>query len=107
VSDQEKRLSALLDDLENGRVSLAEACARVRGMSWPRQFGKTAFQARLADATGQQDELPPPGSFGDVNSAYHAGRVDYRQYEQLHAAYEAALGDHPQRDPGGAEPSSP
>jgi hypothetical protein len=107
VSDQEKRLSALLDDLENGRISLAEACAQVRGMNWPRAAGKTAFQTRLADAIGQLGELPPPGSFGEVNSAFHSGRVDYRQYEQLHAAYEAASGDHPQRDPGGAEPQRP
>ncbi len=107
MSDQEVRLRALLDDLENGRISLAEASAQVRGMNWPRRAGKTAFQARLADAVGQLGELPPPGSFGDVSSAFHTGRIDYLQYEQLHAAYEAALGDHPQRDPGGTEPRRP
>jgi hypothetical protein len=107
VSDQERRLEALLDNLENGRLTVAEACAQVRGMTWPRAIGKTAFQARLADAVGSLGDPPPPGSFAEVTSEFHAGRIDFRQYEQLYQAYAEALNDQPEHDTGGAEPQHP
>lgn len=104
MSDQEKRLRAMLDDLESGRLSIADACAQVRGMNWPRATGKTAFQTRLSDAIGGLMDLPPDDSFIQVSHEYHAGRIDYRQYEALDGAYEETLGDQPGRDTGGAEP---
>jgi hypothetical protein len=91
VSDQSVRLYALLDDLEHGRISAADACAQVRGMTWARRNGKTAFQARLADALNEQDEPAPAGSFADVAHAYHAGRLSFSQYEQLQQAYDETL----------------
>ena len=87
MSDHDDRLAALLSDLEHGRITAAQACARVRGMTWPRAHGKTAFQARLADALNSEGDPPPDGSFADVVTAYHAGRLTAAQYEQLHEAY--------------------
>ncbi len=92
MSDQKVRLDALLDDLEQGRISLPDAMAQVRGMNWSRRAGKTAFQTRLADAVNELEGPPPPGSFADVAEAYHAGRIDLHAYEQLQRAYSEALG---------------
>jgi hypothetical protein len=99
VSDHKARLDAIISDLENGRITIAQACELVRGMSWPRMNGKTAFQQRLADAAGLHDGPPPPGSFADVATELHAGRISFDQYERLHAAYAGTLGDSPERSP--------
>jgi hypothetical protein len=102
VSDQGTRLTALLDDLENHRISVADACAQVRGMHWPRKAGKTAFQHRAAAALNEWDEPPHEDSIAPLAEEYHAGRIDHRAYEQLYGAYEEA-----QRDAGGAVPERP
>lgn len=102
MSDQQTRLQSLLDDLENHRITLADACAKIRGMNWPRKAGKTAFQVRAAAAMNDWDTPPPDDSIVPLAHEYYAGRISHLQYEQLYAAYDEA-----QRDTGGAVPSSP
>jgi hypothetical protein len=92
----------MLDDLEHGRITTAQACALVRAMHWPRRPPKTAYQTRVADATGDMGDPAPPGSFADVAAESHAGRITFAQYEALYRAYEETL-----NGTGGTVPPGP
>jgi len=94
-TDQSVRLRTVLGDLENGRVSTADAAAIVRTMHFPKPPPSKTVSRRMEDAAG--DDAPPraqPGSFQEVARAYALGRIDLRQYEALaDAAAEAMRSD--------------
>jgi len=89
-SDAEVRLRAVLDWLENGRITTAQAAARVRAMSFPVPPPKTAHQ-RMEDAGTGDPEVPSPGSFFAVSEALAAGRIDQEQYAALAKAAAEAM----------------
>lgn len=104
TADQAVRLRAVLDDLENNRISIADAAAQVRTMKFPAPPPKTVGQ-RMADS--YETEVPsaiPEGSFREVAQAYVQGRIDLRQYEALADAAAEAIGD---RSPGHGSDSAP
>jgi len=82
TADSAVRLGAVLDWLEKGRITLADACARLRRLGVPQGSPCSAAQVLAADANG---DLPAhdPSSFAEVASAYVAGRITRHQYEQL------------------------
>lgn len=91
--DQAVRLRAVLGNLMENRISLADAAAEVRTMHFPEPPEKTIGQ-RMADS--YENEVPGPenpGSFRMVSRAYAAGSITLRQYEALaDAATEAIKG---------------
>lgn len=93
-TDQAVRLRAVLDDLENGRITPQDAAAAVRTMHFPVPPPKTVAQ-RIDDADGGDLNMPPqPGSFHEVAAAYASGRIDLNAYELMaHAAVEAMGND--------------
>lgn len=82
TADGAVRLSAILGWLEKGRITLADACARVRRLRLHQGTQRSAHQVLADDANG---DLPAhdPGSFAEVASAYVAGRLTRHQYDQL------------------------
>lgn len=88
VSDLDVRLKALVEQLENGQVSLPDAAAAVRKMKFPPVPQKTPHQTMEDSVVGDPD---PPGPFATVSGAYAAGRIDRRAYETLAAAAAAAM----------------
>lgn len=81
MADQD-RLEYVLEQLEEGRMSTADAARLVRSMKFPAQPGKTAHQAVEADALGDP-EVPEEGSFFPVSHAYTMGRITRVQYDAL------------------------
>jgi hypothetical protein len=83
----------MLDDLENNRISMADAAAEVRTMKFPVPPPKTIGQ-RMGDS--YETEVPPlaaDGSFHEVAQALVQDRITLRQYEALaEAAAEAMRG---------------
>jgi hypothetical protein len=83
VSDQEVRLQAVLDDLENDRISTADAAARVRALRLAEPPPRTISQRMADSAENDMPRLPQEGSFFAVSKALHAGKISFRQYEAL------------------------
>jgi hypothetical protein len=90
TDDAEVRLQAVLDWLEHGRITTAQAAARVRTMHFPAPPPKTAHQ-RMEDAATGDPEVPPPGSFFAISDAFTAGRIDKDQYAALAKAAADAM----------------
>jgi hypothetical protein len=90
VDDADVRLNAVLDWLEHGHITTAQAAARVRAMHFPVPPPKTAHQ-RIEDAGTGDPEVPEPGSFFAVSDAFAAGRIDKDQYAALAKAAAEAM----------------
>lgn len=107
MSDAGVRLRAVLDDLENGRCTLGDAAARVRGIPLHARPQPGAYQVLHAQASG---DLPaePDHSPIEIENAYTEGRLTRFQYETLaeaaHAAATMAPG-HGDNAPGGPLPA--
>ena len=88
--DAEVRLNAILDWLEHGRITTAQAAARIARMSFPAPEHKTVYAQQHADVHGDP-EVPEPGSFHAVSDAFAAGRIDQEQYAALAKAAAEAM----------------
>ncbi len=99
ADDSEVRLQAVIDWLEHGRITTAQAAARIRDMTFPVPPAKTAHQRMEDDATGDP-EVPEPGSFFAVSDALAQGRIDQEQYAVLAKAAAEAMKDRQPRVPG-------
>lgn len=93
-TDQETRLQAVLDQLENNQITLADAAREVRTLHFPPADSPTAWQRQQA-AYGRDMAPPPAGSFFMVSQAYTAGRISRRQYEILASAAADAMQEKP------------
>lgn len=82
VSDKAVRLGAILDWLEKGHITTADAAARIKTMGLGKGAERGGGQVVADDANG---DLPAhdPGSFAAVSDAYTSGRISLAQYEQL------------------------
>lgn len=93
TDDTEVRLNAVLDWLEQGRITTEQAAARIRAMPLKSPPDKTDFAERAEDANGDP-EVPQPGSAFAISDAFADGRIDQDQYAALaQAAAEAAKRD--------------
>lgn len=93
MNDQEVRLTHVLEQLIDGRISTADAAALVRKIKFPVRAPKTTWQ-RMKDDAGGDLEVPERGSFFPVSQAYMSGRIDAAQYQALaEAAAEAMKGE--------------
>lgn len=93
MNDQEVRLTHVLEQLTERRISTADAAALVRKIKFPVTEPKSAWQ-RMQDDAGGDVEVPDRGSFFPVSQAYMSGRIDQEQYEALaRAAAEAMKGE--------------
>jgi hypothetical protein len=81
-ADASVRLRAVLDWLEHGHITTAQAAARIRAMHFPVPAAKTVFHQQYADVNGDP-EAPAPGSFFAVSDAFSQGRIDQEQYAAL------------------------
>ncbi len=99
ADDGEVRLQAVLDWLEHGRITTAQAAARIRAMTFPVSPPKTAYQRMEDDATGDP-EVPEPGSFFAISDALAQGRIDQEQYAALAKAAAEAMKGQQQRVSG-------
>lgn len=81
-SDKAVRLGAILDWLEHGRISLADACERVRRLELHKAPERSAGQVLAAHANG---DIPVPdgSTFAEISHAYTSGRLTRAQYERL------------------------
>lgn len=93
-TDHAVRLRAVLDDLENGRVSTADAAAKVRQMTFPVMPRKTIADQMSESAESEMPARLPDGGFHEVAQALNAGRIDMRQYEALAEAAAEAMKAH-------------
>lgn len=98
MSDQQVRLQAVLDWVAAGRLSTADAAARIRAM----QFHVKPEDGEHADVLSDI-EADEPGGVADIAHAYAAGRITRQQYEQLAAAAAAAI----RKQEGSGGPSRP
>jgi hypothetical protein len=74
----------LLAALRDGTLSLDEVAERFRHRSWPRRATHPAESYLDLAAAAQQDPEPSvSGSFDDVDSAYHRGKITDDQYDVL------------------------
>lgn len=82
ASDKAVRLGAILDWLEKGRITTADAAARIRAMGPVRGPDRGGGKVMADDANG---DLPAhdPASFAVVSDAYTSGRITLTQYEAL------------------------
>lgn len=89
--DKAVRLEAILSWLKGGKISLANACERVRDLKLNVQPDRSTQQVLAADANG---DIPVPdgSTFSEISHAYTSGQITRRQYEQL---AEAASGVSP------------
>lgn len=93
-TDQAVRLRTVLGDLENNRISTADAAAQIRTMTFPEPPDKTIGQ-RMEESYENEAPAPEqPGSFREVARAYVQGRISLRQYEQLADAATEAIKGH-------------
>lgn len=77
-------VSDLLVALRDGTLSLDEVAERFRSRSWPRRATPSPESYLELAAAAQQDPEPNlPGSFDDVDSAYHRGELSDDQYDVL------------------------
>jgi hypothetical protein len=81
MADQ-TRLEYVVEQLEGGHMSTADAARLVRSMKFPAKPGKTPYQVITADAT-EDPEPPEKDSFFAVSHAYTMGRITRAQYEAL------------------------
>lgn len=91
MSDAGVRLEYLLDGLENGRITLADAVKQVSTFSFEDPPVKGAHQRMAEDANGDP-EVPADHSFYQVSKAYTLGRITRYQYEKLAAAASSRAG---------------
>lgn len=103
ASDHAVRLRAVLDDLENGRVTIADAAAQVRKLRFPLRPRYTVGQLMSDSLDNEVPPRPEAGSAVELAQAYYAGRITFRQYEVLADAAVAADSD---RSPGHGESSA-
>jgi hypothetical protein len=89
VSDKAVRLQAVLSWLETGKVTLADACERIRDMKLAGPPDRSTSQVLAADANG---DIPVPDgdTFSEISHAYTSGRITRHQYEQLAEAVSRA-----------------
>jgi hypothetical protein len=90
VSDQEVRLRAIVDWLEHGRITTAQAAARIRSMRFPVPEDQTVHAQQYADLNGDP-HVPEPGSFFVISDAFAAGEIDEAQYTALAQAAAEAM----------------
>lgn len=85
TSDKAVRLGAILDWLEKGRVTTADAAARIKGMDLGKGTARSAGETLGHEANG---DLPAhdPASFAAVCDAYAGGRITLAQYQALSEA---------------------
>lgn len=106
MNDQEVRLTHVLEQLIEGRISTEDAAALVRKIKFPVRAPKTTWQRMQNDAGGDL-EVPERGSFFPVSQAYMSGRIDAAQYRALaEAAAEAMKGETSGSKSEGQAPSS-
>jgi hypothetical protein len=91
TGDLEVRLNAVLDWLEQGRITVEQAAARISAMKFPPPAEKTVRRRQEDDANGDP-EAPGPGSPFAISAAYAAGRIDAEQYATLARAAAQAIG---------------
>ena len=77
-------ITALIDELQSGTMSLDEVAQKFREYSWPRT-GRSDPQTYLEMAANAQRDPEPdvPGSFDDVVAAYDRGDLTRVQYRKL------------------------
>jgi hypothetical protein len=75
----------MLDNLENGRITIAAAVQQVKSLGLEEPPVKGAHQRMAEDANGDP-AVPASHSFYQVSRAYALGRITRHQYEQLAAA---------------------
>lgn len=82
MSDAGVRLEAVLDGLENGRMTLTDAVRQISTIPLEDPPDKGAYQ-RMADDVNGDPEVPADHSFYQVSRAYTLGRITRYQYEKL------------------------
>ena len=90
MTDQGDRLDAVIDWLADGKLSTAEAAAKVRGMKFPAGPQRGAYK-RLAHEANGDSAVPEHGAFFHVSAAYTEGRLTRVQYEALAQAATEAM----------------
>jgi hypothetical protein len=82
ASDKAVRLGAILAWLEKGRITLPDACERIRSLGLGDGEPKSTHQVLAADANG---DLPVPdgSTFSEISDAYTSGKLSRSQYEAL------------------------
>jgi hypothetical protein len=74
----------LLNALSRGETTLDDVAQKFRERRWPgRERPSPATAADLARAELEDPEPYVPGSFDDVNAAYHRGELSDHQYDVL------------------------
>lgn len=85
-------ITSVLEGLRDGTVSTDDAAALFAARRWPvrRAHEAPAYADDLL--SGADAELPPDGSFGEVEAAYAAGWINDQEYAALAQAAAAAIG---------------
>lgn len=74
----------LLNALHEGSVSIEEVAQRFRERSWPRRQRETAQSyPEMATAAAHDPDPYIAGSYDDLATAYHQGRLSDAQYTVL------------------------
>lgn len=106
MSDAGTRLRALLDDLEDSRITLGEAAARLRDLPLHAAPPPGPYQVLHRQAVGDP-QLPPDHSFHEVQADYTEGKLTRFQYETLAEAALQAMGSQRGTASGDHAPGSP
>jgi hypothetical protein len=83
VADNDVRLGAILNWLHEGRITPAEAAARVRSIKFEMNGHAPSVTGRFTQHAMGDIALPKTGSFAEVSAAHAAGKIDRRQYAAL------------------------
>jgi hypothetical protein len=91
ATDQEVRLSTILQWLEQGKISTDEAAKRVATLHFPEPERPPTVADRLSRHARGDIVLPQAGSFAEISAAYTGGKIDRPQYAALAEAAAAAM----------------